>query len=105
MIIFIARFDRVRKAHICKVPLLDEDGHQKKGWFGSLKWQMVVIGSENDMKQQAAMRYQKFGAGSLCKFLGGYGQNEVNNPEAIWTKETLERFPPWWNRKGIPLPG
>jgi hypothetical protein len=92
MTIFIARFDRVRKMHICKVPLLDEDGHQKKGWFGSLKWQMVVVGSENDMKQQAATHYRTFGAGSLCKFLSGYGQNEVNNPEAIWTKETLARI-------------
>ncbi|UFX42106.1 hypothetical protein HAP47_0022865 [Bradyrhizobium sp. 41S5] len=91
MIIFIARFDRIRRAHICKVPLL-EDGHQKRGWLGSLKWQVVVIGSEIDMKPQAATHYQKFGAGSLCKFLSGYGRNEVNNPEAIWTKQTLARI-------------
>jgi len=92
MIVFIARFDRVRKTHICKVPLLDQDGGQRKGWFGSPKWHMIVIGSENDMKQQAATRYRKFGAGSLCKFLSGFGQNEINNAEAIWTKETLARI-------------
>lgn len=88
MIVFIWRFDHVRKAHICKVPLLNEDGGQKTGWFGSPKFKTVVIGSENNMKGQAAAQFQRFGAGSLCKFLSGYGQNEVNNAEAIWTKET-----------------
>jgi hypothetical protein len=51
-----------------------------------------VIGSENNMKEQAAAAYHKFGAGSLCKFLSGYGQNEVNNAEAIWTKNTLAKI-------------
>jgi hypothetical protein len=53
---------------------------------------MVVIGSESDMKKQAAAQFRKFGAGSLCNFLSGYGQHEVNNAEAIWTKETLARI-------------
>jgi hypothetical protein len=92
MIVLIGWFDQVRKAHICKVPLLNEDGSEKKGWFGSPKFKTVVIGSENNMKEQAAAAYNKFGAGSLCKFLSGYGQNEVNNAEAIWTKRTLAKI-------------
>jgi len=31
MIVFISRFDHIRKAHICKVPQLNEDGSQKTG--------------------------------------------------------------------------
>jgi hypothetical protein len=92
MTLLIVWFDRLRRAHFCKVPLLNEDGSQKKGWFGSPKFRTVVIGSENNMKVQAAAAYRKFGAGSLCKFLSGYGQNELNNAEAIWTKETLAKI-------------
>ena len=92
LIVLIGSFDRVRKAHICKVPLLNEDGTQKTGWFGGKKFQTVVIGSENNMKTAAAANYQRLSAVSLCKFLSSYGLNEVNNAEAIWTKETLAKI-------------
>lgn len=93
MIVFIVKFDQIRKAHICKVPLLNTDGSQKRGWFGfgSPKYKTVVIGDERNMKEKAAADFQRFGSGSLCKFLSGYGQNEVNNAEALWTKETLAK--------------
>jgi len=55
------------------------------------KFQTVAIGSEINMKAAAAARYQQLSAVSLCKFLSGYGLNEVNSAEAIWTKETLAK--------------
>jgi hypothetical protein len=45
--------------------------------------------AQHDMKVEAAAAFKKFGAGSVCKFLSGYGHNEVNNAEAIGTKEPL----------------
>ena len=54
MIGLIVWFDHVRRAHICKVPLLNRDGTQQRGWFGSPKFEMVVIGSESNMRSQAA---------------------------------------------------
>lgn len=91
-IVFINKFRYVLKAHTCRIPLLRKDGSQKKGWFKPPKFKVVVIGSEGDMKQAAAEKYKELGAVSLCKFLSGYGQNEVNNPETIWTKGTLAKI-------------
>ncbi|MGY4230302.1 hypothetical protein ACVMIH_007663 [Bradyrhizobium sp. USDA 4503] len=92
MILFIGWFDYVRKVHVCRVPLLNEDGSQKKGWLGSPKFDTVVIGKVSDMKPQAAAKYRKFGSGSICKFLSGYGQNAINDADVIWTKETLAKI-------------
>lgn len=92
MIVFVSRFDFMRKAHICKIPILNEDGSQKKGWFGSKKFETVVIGSENNMKTDVKEHYKQFGGGSLCKFLSGFGKNEVNNAAAIWDMEILAKI-------------
>jgi hypothetical protein len=92
MIILIGRFDRMRQTHTCKVPELDAGGNVKKGWFGAEKSKMVVIGTESDMKADAAAKYKELKRPGLRKFLSGYGTNEVNNPAAIWTEETLAKI-------------
>jgi len=92
LIVLIGWFDRVRKVHICKIPQLNTDGSQKTGWFGRNKFDTLVISSESNMKQQARTRYEELGAISLCKFLSGYGRNELNNAEVVWTKEILAKI-------------
>jgi hypothetical protein len=89
MIILIGWFDQMRQTHTCKIPQLNKNGAVKKGWFGAEKSEMVIVGTENDMTATARTAYLKAGSPGICKFLGGYGVNQVNNPQAIWPKERL----------------
>jgi hypothetical protein len=89
MIILIGWFDKMRQTHTCKVPQLNTNGTVKKGWFGGEKSEMVIVGTENDMTAKAKADYEKAGSPGICKFLSGYGVNQVNNPQAIWPKGSL----------------
>lgn len=89
MIILIGKFDEARQAHSCKVPELEVDGTVRRGWLGGKKSYVVLIGTEDEMRPDAAAAYQAAGSPGLCKFLSGYGVHQVNNPEAIWPKQLL----------------
>jgi hypothetical protein len=88
----IGRFDRLRRGHICRVPILNSDGSQAKTFWGTLKFDLFVIGDQGNMMPKAAQAYKKLGAASLCKFMSGYGENGVNDPAAIWTMDTLAKI-------------
>jgi hypothetical protein len=90
--LLIGRFNHLRMAHICKVPALNANGSQATTFFGSPKYEQLVIGDENNMTQAAAEAYKQARPVSLCKFMSGYGRNRVNDPEAIWSKVTLARI-------------
>jgi hypothetical protein len=90
--VLIGRFDLLRKAHLCKVPLLNKDGSQARTLFGSLRYEQLVIGDETNMNEAAAKAYKKAGPVSPCKFMSGYGQNAVNDPAAIWSMATLAKI-------------
>jgi hypothetical protein len=92
MFVLINQFDQMRQTYICKVPDINKDGSPKTGWFGGEKSKTVVIGTVENMTAVAAAAYQANGQPGLCKFLSGYGVNEVNNPEAIWPKQVLAKI-------------
>src|SRR2546428_7819501 len=92
MFVLIAWFDHLRKAHLCKVPLLNENGSQAKSFWGTPKFELLVIGDETNMNADAARAYKQVGAVSLCRFMSGYGRNAVNDPAAIWSMTTLAKI-------------
>lgn len=89
----IVRFDRLRKVHIYRVPLLNENGTQVRDDDGGLLHSNLVIGTEKTMRADAkkalAKARENHGAVSLTDFLGGYGGSRTNNPEACWSREEL----------------
>jgi hypothetical protein len=90
--VLIGRFDVLRKAHLCKVPLLNKNGSQARTLFRSPKYEQLVIGDESNMNAAAAAAYKQAGAVSLCKFMSGYGKNAVNDPAAIWSMTALAKI-------------
>jgi hypothetical protein len=90
MMALVARLDRVRKQHLCKVPEINADGSQARTFWGKDKFKMVVIGDAADMNSKAAAAYRKL-AVSPCKFMSGYGEHGVNDPAAIWPMDILAK--------------
>ena len=86
---FIMWFERLRQLYTCRVPELTPDGSQAVDRNGKPKEFVVIIGSEATMNPNAAKQYKRHKRPGLCKFMSGYGVNEVNNPEAIWSKAEL----------------
>jgi hypothetical protein len=90
--VLIGWFDRLRKTHLCKVPILKGNGTQATNFWGTPRFELLVIGDEGNMKNTAANAYKKAGPVSLCKFMSGFGGNAVNDPAAIWPMETLAKI-------------
>ncbi len=89
----IVRFDRLRKVHIFKIPLVQKNGTQATDSKGKARFGNVVIGTEEDLSSDvkkilAEMRI-KHGGLSLTDFMAGFGARGTNNPEALWTRERL----------------
>lgn len=91
----VARFDRLRKTNLCKVPIVANDGTQAIDKGGKPQFEIVAIGGEGDMNTTARAALtrarQDRGGISLCNFMSGYGASKVNDPSAIWDMETLAR--------------
>jgi hypothetical protein len=104
--ILIARFDRLRKTNLCKVPILANNGTHAIDQQGKPRFEMLVIGGEGDMNAAARAALTKArqakGGISLCNFMGGYGASKMNDPSAIWDMETLATIS---NRMTIALMG
>ena len=90
--VLIVYFDRLRKEHLCKVPILNADGSQAKTFWRQPRFEMLVIGSKKEMNSVAKKAYKGAGAVSLCKFMSGFGSNGVNDPAAIWDMAALARI-------------
>lgn len=90
--ILIGYFDRLRKQHLCEVPILNTDGTQAKTFWRTPKFEMLVIGSKDDMNSEAEKAYKRASGLSLCKFMSGFGRNGVNDPAAIWDMKTLAKI-------------
>lgn len=87
--LLIGHFDRLRRTYTCKIPVLKEDGSQAIDKKGGPINKIVTIGSVGNMNPNAKEAYTKITGISLCKFMSGYGANEVNNPAAIWDQGLL----------------
>jgi len=91
----VARFDRMRKLHVVKIPLVGEDGTQSLDAKGKPMHESVVIGSEVELrasaKEDLVAARKEHGGLSLVQFMSGYGANKVNDPEALWDRELLAK--------------
>jgi hypothetical protein len=91
--IFVSRFDRQRKIHVVQIPLVGADGKQLTDARGQLQSKNVVIGEENNMRptaQEALKDARKVRPVlSVVGFMGGYGDNEVNEPLNLWEPGVL----------------
>jgi hypothetical protein len=90
--IFINWFDRVRMIHTCLIPNVAANGAAVTDARGRSIGRSIVIGTEATMRTAAKEIYDKLPAADLCKFLSGYGENEVNNPAGIWPRAELARI-------------
>lgn len=85
----VVRFDWLRRIHVVTIPLVGGDGRQ----VGEAN---VVIGVEKAMQTEArralAAARKNNGGLSLSDFMSGFGATRVNDPEAIWDREELERI-------------
>lgn len=92
----IVRFDRLRKTHIYRVPLLDANGAQARDWRGRLAYKNLVIGTEDTMRPDAkkalAKARKEHGPLSLPDYLGGTGGTSLHNPGSAWTQEMLAKI-------------
>jgi hypothetical protein len=87
--VLIGWFDSLRRKRTCQIPILNNNGTQAKSMLGRLKFKSVVVGAERDMKQAPLDEYRRHPGLSVCKFLSGYGENEINNPASIWDTDYL----------------
>lgn len=89
----IGRFDRLRKVHIFKVPVVQKDGVQAVDGKGNALFKNVVIGTEEEMNREAKAAFARArrdrGGLSVTDFMSGYGGSVTNNPGAIWTRRQL----------------
>jgi hypothetical protein len=63
-----------------------------------------------DLLSLAARMLEALGAGERPGNISGVCASLLHDVDRAWMRQgvsrrSLERFPPWWNRKGIPLPG
>ena len=87
--VFISKFDRLRRSHICQIPIIAPDGTQAIDRRGNPLSKAVAIGSIDDMMPAAKSEFEKMPGISICKFMSGFGVNEVNNPASIWDLRVL----------------
>ncbi len=89
----IARFERLRKLHIVQIPLVGADGKPLLDRKKKPIQQNLVIGLEGNMREEAkaalAEARRMKGGLSVRQFMGGYGAQGVNDPEALWDSALL----------------
>lgn len=89
----VVRFDYLRKIHIVPIPLVGKNGQQLVDRHKKPRFENIVIGLESQMLPDAKAAFDKArkqrGGLSLVQFMGGYGSNKVNDPEALWDREIL----------------
>jgi hypothetical protein len=88
----IGWFDLLRKRHTCKVPILNASGSQATSFWGTPRFELLVIGDQSNMNATAAAAYKKAGPVSLCQFMSGFGSHAVNQPAAIWNMAILAKI-------------
>lgn len=91
-LLLIGWFDLLRRQHTCVVPLIGENGQQALNRRGRPMSKSVVIGTVANMRPEAKAVFDENPGLSPCRFLSGYGVNEVNNPAAIWDQGLLARI-------------
>lgn len=89
----VIRFDHLRKIHIVSIPLIDAMGKHLLNKRGVPQYKNVVIGLEDQLESHAKTAFENArkskGGVSLVQFMTGYGANKVNDPGALWDRETL----------------
>lgn len=89
----VVRFDHLRKLHIVPIPLVGKNGQQLVDKNKTPRFENVVIGLESQLRPEAKTALEKArkqrGGLSLVQFMAGYGSNKLNDPEALWNRETL----------------
>jgi len=105
-VLFIARFDRLRKIHTYRVPLLVSNGAHARDSNGNPLFENRVIGTEGTMRPDArkalAQARKEHGPISLTDYLSGSGGKNVNNPGGAWSLEELAKVS---NRLTVTLMG
>jgi hypothetical protein len=87
----VLKFDRLRKLHVVAIPLVGANGKQMQDEHGELLFRNVVIGSEKELRREAAVALKAaraMHAVTLSKFMSGYG-SPVNDPESLWDRDHL----------------
>jgi hypothetical protein len=90
----IIYFDRQRQLHVLEIPLVAKDGSQLTT-DGVPQTTNVIIGDENTMlpaARKALDKACKRGALSLARFMSGYGEGKLNDPEALWDRSLLAKI-------------
>jgi hypothetical protein len=91
-LLMISRFDKLRRRHVHKIPLVGEDGKPLFDKRGKPLFNNVVIEREINMRPEAKKAFKaakkKNPELTLMAFMSGFGQS-INDPEAIWDRELL----------------
>lgn len=87
--VLILKFDQNRRSYTHNIPVVANGGVQPTDQRGQKQSYSVIIGQESKMKSAAKKAYRAQSGISVTKFMSGYGHNEVNNPESIWSREHL----------------
>lgn len=91
-IFLLIRFNYLKTIHSVPIPLVGPDGNQLQDKKGELEFKYVLIGTEEDMKDDVKEVYasarKDFVGLSAAEFMAGFG-GEPNKPDAIWPLKTL----------------
>ena len=92
----VVRFEKLRRLHIAQIPMVGQNGRQLVDKGNNLIFKNIVIGLESQMEDHAKEALKQArkerGGVSLVKFMGGYGDGEMNDPETIWSRDILARI-------------
>lgn len=91
----VARFDHLRRVHLCEVPRVAGDGGPLLDKRGRQQVDKVVVGLESEMRSEAQVALSNVrsakGGLSLCQFILGYGAQKLGDPAAAWDQEILAK--------------
>lgn len=90
--VFVTMFNNQRLIHTCEVPEVAADGSVTKDKRGNARHRSIVIGTQATMRAAARTAYEQTHGADICKFVSGYGVNEVNNPANVWDRQELARI-------------
>lgn len=95
-LIFVMRFDYLRKVYVVQIPLVGGDGQQLADAKGEPKSKNVVIGDEGNMLEAAKQALVQARVArpvlNIVDFMSGYGGKEVNRPDNLWERQLLAKI-------------
>jgi hypothetical protein len=92
----VVKFDRMRKEFLVQIPKVGENGQPLVDAKGNPQTTNLVIGDEDRLLPAAAEALKQARIErpvlSIIEFMSGYGGNQVNRPDNLWSRKLLAKM-------------